>query len=177
MSISSSFSRSSISCLTFLNSRTSKNSRLSQYISSVIKTRSSSSRLFDNNVRNSLFINSFLLSNCSSFFNFAFSFNFFLHSTRFSSSNTRKEQESNSKKKSQSNSKKERISLSITKESSVVEKTRVVLKYMKNIRLTIFDLIQEVVETSSVQKNQLIRKSDLIRSLLMNSRDILNFVN
>jgi hypothetical protein len=67
--------------------------------------------------------------------------------------------------------------LSITKESSVVEKTRVVLKYMKNIRLTIFDLIQEVVETSSVQKNQLIRKSDLIRSLLMNSRDILNFVN
>jgi hypothetical protein len=107
-------------------------------------------------------------------FNFTFSFNSSLHSTRFQSS---EEQKSNSKKKSKSNSKKKRISLSITIESSVVEKIWIVLKYMKNIRLTIFDLIQEIVETSWVQKNQLIRKSDLIRSFLTNSRDILNSVN
>ncbi len=151
MSVSSSFSNSSISCftsfnsrtsrnsrLTSLNSRTSRNSRLSQYISSVIKIRSSSSRFFDNNAKNSLFISSFLFSNCSSFFNFAFSFNSSLHSIRFQSS---EEQKSNSKKESKSNSKKKRISLSITKESSIIEKTRIVLKYMKNIRFTIFDLI------------------------------------
>jgi hypothetical protein len=187
MNVSSSFSSSSTSCFTSLNSRTSRNSRLTsfnsrtsrnsrlfQYISSIIRTRFSSFRLFDNNVKNSLFINSFLFSNCSSSFNFAFSFNSSLHSTRFQSS---EEQKSNSKKESKSNSKKKRISLSITKKSSIVEKTQIVLKYMKNIRLTIFHLIQEVVETSSIQKNQLIRKSDLIRSLLTNSRDILNSVN
>jgi hypothetical protein len=151
--------------------------RLSQYISSIIKTRSSSFRLFDNNVKNSLFINSFLFSNYSSFFNFAFSFNSSLHLTRFSISNTQEEQESNLKKESKSKSKKERIFLSIMKESSIIKKTRVVLKYIKNIRFTIFDLIQEIVETNWIQKNQLIRKSNLIRFLLTNLRDILNFVN
>jgi hypothetical protein len=125
MNVSFSFSSSSTFCFTSfnsrtsrnsrlisLNSRTSRNSRLSQYISSVIRTRSSSFRLSDNNARNSLLTSSFLLSNCSSSFNFAFSFNSSLHLTRFQSS---EEQESNSKKKSKSNSKKERISLSITK--------------------------------------------------------------
>ncbi len=119
MNVSFFFSNSSILCFTSFNSRTSRNSRftsfnfhtsrnsrLFQYISSIIKIRSSSSRLFDNNVKNSLFINSFLFSNFSSFFNFAFSFNFSLHSTRFSTLNTEKEQKSNSKKKSKSNSKK-----------------------------------------------------------------------
>ncbi len=176
MNVSSSFSNSSISCftsfnsctsrnsrLTFLNSCTSRNSPFSQYISSIIKIRFSSFRLSDNNVKKFLFINSFLLSNCSSFFNFAFSFNSSLHSTRFSTLNIWEKQESNSKKESKSNLKKERIFLSITKESSTIEKIQIVSKYMKNIRLTIFDLIQEIVETSSVQKNQLIRKSDLIR--------------
>jgi hypothetical protein len=67
--------------------------------------------------------------------------------------------------------------LSITKESSIIEKTRIVLKYMKNIRFTIFNLIQEIVETNLIQKNQLIRKSNLICSFLTNSRNILNFVN
>ncbi len=132
MSVSSFFSNSSISCftsldsrtsrnsrltsfnsrtsrnsrLTFLNSRTSRNSRFFQYMSSIIKIRSSSFRFFDNNVKNFLFINSFLFSNCSSFFNFAFFFNSSLHSTRFSTSNTRKKQELNSKKESKSKSKK-----------------------------------------------------------------------
>ncbi len=133
MNVSSSFSNSNIFCFTSLNfrtsrnsrftsfnSRTSRNSRFFQYISSIIKTRFSSFRLSDNNAKNSLFINSFLFSNCSSFFNFAFSFNSSLHSIRFQSS---KEQESNSKKKSKSNSKKKRIFLSITKEFSIIEKT------------------------------------------------------
>ncbi len=48
---------------------------------------------------------------------------------------------------------------------------------MRTIRISLFDLVQEVVETNSVQKNQLIRKSELIRFLLFSFNDILNFVN
>ncbi len=169
---------SSISCLTSSNSRTSRNSRLNslfQYISSITKIRFSSSHLFDN--RNFLFTNSFLFSNCSSFFNLAFSFNSSLYST-FSlfSSNSREKHESNSNEKEDSNEKKNYNQRELHA-SFTVDKIRAVLKYMKNLRIKLCDLIQEIVKTSSIQKNQLIRKSKLICFLLSSFNDVLNSRN
>ncbi len=96
---SDSFSRTSRNSRSDSLSRTSKNSRFVFFIliiSSIIKSRSSFSRLFNNILvdnsfnSNSLFTNSFLFFDCSFSFNFAFFFNFSRFSNRLSlSSNLR----------------------------------------------------------------------------------------
>ncbi len=153
-----SFLSSSIFCITFFNSRTSRNSRLnslSQYISLIIKTRFSSFHFFDN--RNFLFTNSFLFSNCSSSSNFVFFFNFSLYSIlSLFFSNSREKHELNSNEKENLNEEEKLQSTRVTRAFFTIDKTRVVLKYMKNLRINLFDLIQKVVKTNSIQKNQLI---------------------
>jgi hypothetical protein len=182
---------------TLLNSHTSRNSRFNFFvliISSIIKSRRSSSRNYYNLFSNSLFINFFLLFDCFSFFNFAFSFNSSLFSIRLSlSSNLRDDQklnmnenqESNMKKNQKSNSKKDQESNSnqkqkfsrITREFNIIEKTQIVLKYMKNLRLTFFDFVLKIVKTNFMHKQSLIRKFELFRSFVFNLNDVLNLVN
>jgi hypothetical protein len=197
MSSSFSFSNASTSRLTLLSSHTSRNSRFNSFVlitSSVIRSRRSFSRSHHNLFNNSLFISSFILSDCLSSFNFAFSFSSSLSSTRLSlssnlrddqESNMNENQESNTKKNQKSNSKEDQESYSnrkqkfsrITRESSIVEKTQIVLKYMRNLRLTFFDFVLKIVKTNSMHKQSLVRKLELLRSLVLNLNDVLNLVN
>jgi hypothetical protein len=143
MSSSFSFFNASIFRLILLNSHTSRNSRFNFFvliISSIIKFRRLFSRNHHNLFSNSLFINSFILFDCLSSFNFAFSFNSSLFSTRLSlssnlrddqksninenqESNTKKDQKSNSKKNQELYSNKKQKSSRITREFNIIEKT------------------------------------------------------
>jgi hypothetical protein len=197
MNSSFSFFNASTSRFTLFSSHTSRNSRFNFFvliISSIIKFRRSFSRNHHNLFSNSLFINSFILFDCFSFFNFAFSFNSSLSSIRLSlssnlrddqksnmnenqKSNTKKNQKSNSKKNQKSYSNKKQKFSRITRESSIVEKTQTVLKYMKNLRLTFFDFVLKIVKTNFMHKQSLIRKFELLRSFVLSLNDVLNFVN
>jgi hypothetical protein len=181
MSKSLSFSNASTSRLTLLSSHTSRNSRFNSFvllISSIIKSRRSSSRSHHNLVNNSLFISSFLLFDCSSSFNFAFLFSSSLSSTRLSSaSNLRENQESNSEKDQELNIENEQRSSQITRESNVAEKTQFVLKYMRKLRMSLSDFVFEVIKTNSRHRQNLVRKFELLRSLVFNFNDVLNLVN
>ncbi len=181
MSKSFFFSNASTFRLTLLSSHTSRNSRFNFFVlltSSIIKSRRSFSRNHHNLVNNSLFINSFLLFDCSSSFNFAFLFNSSLSSTRLSSaSNLRKDQESNSKKNQELNIENEQKSSQITRESNVAEKTQFVLKYMRKLRMSFSNFVFEIIKTNSRHKQSLVRKLELLRSFVLNFNDVLNLVN
>ncbi len=187
----SSLSISRLTSFTFVASRISRfNSRLS-ITSSVIKTRRSSTvhtrRSFF--VRNQLFTNSSLLSNCSSFLHFAFSFN----SSRSSIKSQKDEQSSDSMKEQKSNSI-EKIQISnsrmnrkfktrekqkfsrVRRDSFIIDKTRIVLEYMRNLRLSLSNFVQEIVKNANHKQN-LLEKKKLMTSLLSNLNDMLNLVN
>jgi hypothetical protein len=180
---------------------TSRNSRFDFFIlisSSIIRFRFSFSRFSDNIlvdnffIFNFLFTSSFLLFDCSFFFDFAFSFNSLLSRTRVSlSSNSRKKRKSNSEKKkfdSKEDEKfdsKENENLNLRKEKSsrttqrfsVIDKTQDVLNYMRKLRFSIFDFLQEIVKIKFMHKHQIIRNSQLLRSFVFNFNNVLNLVN
>jgi hypothetical protein len=60
---------------------------------------------------------------------------------------------------------------------SVIDKTQDVLNYMRKLRLSLFDFLQEIVEIKFMQKHQITRKLDLFRSFVFNFNDVLNLVN
>jgi hypothetical protein len=140
-------------------SRTSRNSRFVFFIltiSLIIKSRFSSSRLFNNILvdnsfnLNFLFTNSFLFFDYSFFFDFAFSFNFSRFSNRLSlSSNLRKKKKSNSNEVEKSNSKKETLNMrkerfaKTTQRFFVIDKTQDVLNYMRKLRFSLFDFFKK----------------------------------
>jgi hypothetical protein len=197
MSFSFFFFNASISRLILLNSHTSRNSRFNLFVlitSSIIKSRRSSFRNHHNFFNNLLFISSSLFFDCFSSFNFAFSFNSSLFSTRLSlssnlrddqeskinenqKSNTKNDQESNSKENQKSNSNKKQKFSRITREFSIIEKTQIVLKYMRNLWLTFFDFVLKIVKTNFMHKQNLIQKFELLRSFVFNFNDVLNLVN
>ncbi len=196
-----SFSNSRISHFTSSRIRTSRNSRSNSIIdisrnsrfdsfiliiSSIIKSRSSSFRFFDNILIDNSFIfnflstSSFLFFDCSSFFDFAFSFNSSLSRTRVSlSSNSREKRKSNSKeekfdskedekfdskedekfdsKEDENLNLREERSSRTTQRFSVIDKTQDVLNYMRKLRFSILDCLQEIVKIKSMHKHLLIR--------------------
>jgi hypothetical protein len=152
MSKSLSFSNASTSRLILFSSHTSRNSRFNSFvllISSIIRSRRSSSRSHHNLANNFLFISSSLLSDYSSLFNFAFFFNSSLFSIRLlSTSNLRKDQKSNSEKNQELNIENEQKFSQITRESNVTEKTQFVLKYMRKLRMSFSDFVFEIIKTN-----------------------------
>ncbi len=189
-----SFSSSSISRFTSSTSVASRisrsNSRLS-IISSVIRIRRSSivhTRRFSF-VKNQLFTSFSLLSNCSSSLHFAFSFNSSRSSIKSQkdeqNSNSMREQKSNSIEKIQiSNSKmnrkfktKEKQKFSrVKRDFFIIDKTRVVLEYMRKLRLSLSNFVQKIVKNANHKQN-LLEKKKLMTSLLSNLNDMLNLVN
>ncbi len=168
------FSNASISCLTLLNSHTSRNSCfnfLVLIILLIIKFQRLFARNFHNSISNFLFTNSFLLFDCFSFFNFVFYFNFLLFSICLSllfnsresqKSNLKENQESDSKKNQKLNLRKKQKSSPIIKKFNIVEKIKTVLKYMRKFCLSLSNFVVEVVKTKSLYKKKLIRQSKLI---------------
>ncbi len=139
------------------------------------------------------------------FFQFCIFFNSSLFSTRLSlSSNSREKRKSNSKEKKKFDSKEEKFdskkekfdskeekfdskeknlhsrekeSSRTTQRFSVIDKTQNVLNYMRKLRLSLSDFLQEIVEIKSMQKHQITRKLNLFRSFVFNFNDVLNLVN
>ncbi len=81
------------------------------------------------------------------------------------------------KKKNSNFEEKEQKFSRITQRSSTVEKTQVVLNYMRKLRLSLLNFVQEIVETSSHYRQNLIRKSTLIWSFISKSSNALDLIN
>jgi hypothetical protein len=113
------------------------------------------------------------------------------------SSNSREKRKSNSKEEEKFDSEEEKFdskeekfdskeenlhsreeeSSRTTQRFSVIDKTQDVLNYMRKLRLSLSDFLQEIVEIKSMQKHQITRKFDLLRSFVFNFNDVLNLVN
>jgi hypothetical protein len=57
------------------------------------------------------------------------------------------------KEKQESDSRNKQKHARVSQNFFVIEKTRAILNYMRKLRVSLFDVIQEVIKTSSVQKN------------------------
>jgi hypothetical protein len=64
-----------------------------------------------------------------------------------------------------------------TQRFSVIDKTQDVLNYMRKLRLSILDFLQEIVKIKFMHKHQIIRNSQLLRSFVFNFNDVLNLVD
>ncbi len=64
-----------------------------------------------------------------------------------------------------------------TQRFSVIDKTQDVLNYMRKLRLSIFDFLQEIVKIKFMHKHQITKNSQLLRSFVFNFNDVLNLVN
>jgi hypothetical protein len=87
-----------------------------------------------------------------------------------------KKEKSNSKEEENLNLRKKRFART-TQKFFVIDKTRDVLNYMRKLRLSLFDFLQKVVKIKSVQRHQIIRRLELLRSFVFNFIEILNLVN
>jgi hypothetical protein len=74
------------------------------------------------------------------------------------------------------NEKEERFSRT-TQNLFVIDKIKNVLNYMRKLRFSLLEFLQEVVNTKSIQKQQIIWKLELFRFFVFNFNDVLNLVN
>jgi hypothetical protein len=89
---------------------------------------------------------------------------------------SKKDEKFDSKEDENLNLRKEKSSRT-TQRFSVIDKTQDVLNYMRKLRLSILDFLQEIVKIKFMHKHQIIKNSQLFRFFVFNFNDVLNLVN
>ncbi len=64
----------------------------------------------------------------------------------------------------------------VKRDSFIIDKTRIVLEYMKKLRFSLSNFVQEIVKNANHKQN-LLEKKKLMIAFLSNLNDMLNLVN